>query len=121
MIREPMRRRGFITLLGASAAAAGPRAARAQQRERMRRIGVLEGVAEDSAEAPVRRAAFRQALERLGWSEGRTVRTDYRYGAGIADRYQTLAKELLALQPDVVFATTTPAAAALQRESRAVP
>jgi putative ABC transport system substrate-binding protein len=115
-----MRRRDFITLLGGTAAA-WPLAAGAQQRERTRRIGVLEGVPEDSADATARRAVFLQALERLGWSEGRTARIDYRFGAGVTERYQTLAKELLALQPDVVLATTTPAVAALQRESSAVP
>jgi putative ABC transport system substrate-binding protein len=112
-----MQRRKFLTLL-AGTAAAWPLAASAQLRERMRRIGVLEGVPEDSADATARRAVFLQALERLGWSEGRTARIDYRFGAGVTERYQTLAKELLALQPDVVLATTTPAVAALQREQR---
>ncbi len=119
-----MRRREFITLLGGAAATSPilwPLAARAQQPTRMRRIGVLEGLAEDTEAAQARRPVFRQALERLGWSEGRNVRIDYRFAAGIADQYQPLAKELLALQPDVMLATTTPAVAALQRESRAVP
>src|SRR5262245_22090218 len=119
-----MTRRQFSFLLGGGTAAlplAWPLAARAQQGGRMRRVGVLEGVAEDSPEAPARQAAFRQALERLGWSEGRNVRLDWRFGAGVTDRYQAFAKELIALQPDVILTTTTPAVAALQRESRTIP
>ena len=113
-----LRRRDFITLLGG--AAAWPFAAWAQQSGRMRRVGVLEGVAEDNVQAQPRRAAFQQELERLGWVEGRNARFDYRYGAGVADRYQAIAKELLVLQPDVVLATTTPAVAALKSESGAI-
>ena len=115
-----MKRREFITLLG-GAAAAWPLAARAQQGERMRRIGVLMAFAEDDPETKARLAGFRQGLERLGWSEGRNVRIDYRFAAGSADRFQPLAKELVALQPDVILAQSTPVAAALQRESRAIP
>jgi len=115
------RRRDFITLLG-GAAAAWPLAARAkQQDDRVRRIGVLEGAAEDSELGRSRRAAFRQGLERLGWSEGRNVRLDYRYGAGVAEQYQRFAKELLALRPEVILATTTPAVAALKQENSAIP
>ena len=114
-----MRRRQFITLLG-GAAAAWPLAARAQQPERMRRIGVLMGLAEDDPETKARLAAFRQGLEKRGWSEGRNVRIDYRYAPAGAQA-QVLAKELVALQPDVIFASTTPITAALQRESRTVP
>ena len=113
-----LRRRDFITLLGG--AAAWPFAAWAQQSGRMRRVGVLEGVAEDNVQAQPRRAAFQQELERLGWVEGRNARFDYRYGAGVADRYQAIAKELLVLQPDVVLATTTPAVEALKREGGAI-
>jgi putative ABC transport system substrate-binding protein len=87
----------------------------------MRRIGVLSGNAEDDPESQGYLAAYRQALEQLGWSEGRNVRIDYRFAAASPVRFQAFAKELLALQPDVIFATTTPAAAALQRESRVVP
>jgi putative ABC transport system substrate-binding protein len=115
-----MKRREFIIALG-GAATAWPLAARAQQPERIRRVGVLEGVAEDNVQAQPRRAAFRQELERLGWVEGRNVRFDYRYGAGVVDRYQAFAKELLVLQPDVVLATTTPAVTALKSESGAIP
>ena len=86
----------------------------------MRRIGVLVGLAEDDPETKARFAKFRQELERLGWSEGRNVRIDYRFapaGAQVQDR----AQELIALQPDVIIAHTTPVAAALQRETRTTP
>jgi putative ABC transport system substrate-binding protein len=114
------RRREFITLLG-GAAAAWPMAAGAQQDGRVRRIGVLEGGVEDGELERARLAAFLQGLGRLGWSEGRNVRIDWRYASGIAERHQPLAIELLALQPELVLATTTPAAAALQRETRTIP
>jgi len=65
--------------------------------------------------------AFRQGLERLGWAEGRNVRIDYRFAAGSADRFPLLANDLVALQPDVILAHTTPIAATLQRESRVIP
>ena len=112
-------RRDFISLVG-SAAAAWPLAARAQQPNRMRHIGVLMGLAEDDPETKARLAAFRQGLEKRGWSEGRNVRIDYLYAPAGAQA-QVLAKELVALQPDVIFAITTPITAALQRESRTVP
>src|SRR5262245_15785293 len=116
-----MHRRSVLTLLGTSAAT-WPRAARAQQQDgRVRRIGVLEGGVEDGELERPRLAAFLQGLGRLGWSEGRNVRIDWRYASGIAERYQPLAIELLALQPDLILATTTPAAAALQRETRTIP
>jgi putative tryptophan/tyrosine transport system substrate-binding protein len=114
-----VRRREFITLLG-SAATAWPLAARAQQPDGMRRIGVLIGFAEDDPEAKARLAAFRQGLEKRGWSEGRNVRIDYRYAPAGAQA-QALAKELVALQPDVILAHSTPITAALQRESRTIP
>jgi putative tryptophan/tyrosine transport system substrate-binding protein len=114
-----MNRREFITLLGG--AVAWPLAARAQQPERMRRIGVLAGDAEDDPEMKARLAAFREGLERSGWSEGRNVRIDYRFAANNPDQYQPLAKELVSLQPDVFLAYATPVAAAFQRESRTTP
>jgi ABC-type uncharacterized transport system substrate-binding protein len=114
-----MKRRAFITLLGG--AAAWPLAARAQQAERMRRIGVLTGDTENDPENKARLAAFRQELERLGWSEGRNVRIEYRFAANNPDQYQPLAKELVSLQPDVFLAYATPVAAAFQRESRTIP
>jgi putative ABC transport system substrate-binding protein len=114
-----MRRREFITLLGG--AAAWPLAVRAQQPERMRRIGVLVASAEDESDIQARLAGFRQGIEKLGWSQGRNVRIDTRFAAGRADQYQMLAKELIALQPDVILAQSPPITAALQRESRAIP
>jgi putative tryptophan/tyrosine transport system substrate-binding protein len=115
-----MKRREFMTLLG-GVAAAWPLTAHAQQDGRIRRIGVLSGNAEGDLENQTWFAAFRQDLERLGWSEGRNIRIDYRFAAAGPVRFQAFAKELLALQPDVIFANTTPAAAALQHESRVVP
>ena len=87
----------------------------------MRRIGVLAALGEDDPDMRARLAGLQQGLERLGWSEGRNVRIDTRFAGGSGDRHQPLAKELVALQPDVIFAQSTPIAAALQRESRAIP
>jgi putative ABC transport system substrate-binding protein len=116
-----MKRRQFMTLLGGAAAPlAMPFAPRAQQPDRARRIGVLVGLAEDDANMKARLAALRQGLERRGWSEGRNIRIDYRYAPAGA-HVQTLAKELVALQPDVILAHTVTPAAALQSESRTVP
>ena len=115
-----MKRRDFITLLG-GAAVAWPLKARAQQSDRMRRIGMLIGYAEDDPETKVRLAAFRQRLEKRGWSEGRNVHIEIRFGAANADKYEPLAKELVATQPDVILAHTTQVTAALQRESRQIP
>ena len=95
-------RRAFISLLGG--AAAWPLAARGQ--ERMRHIGVLMGLAEDDPDTKARLAAFRQGLEKRGWSERRNVHIDYRYAPAGAQA-QVLAKELVALQPDVILANTT--------------
>ena len=113
-----MRRREFITLLGG--ATVWPLAAHAQQGERIRRIGVLEGQADDP-EIKARHAVFRQALERLGWSEALNIRFDYRFAHARAEQTQAFAKELVALQPDLMFATSTAAAGALHRESRVIP
>src|SRR6516225_1759478 len=114
-----LRRREFITLLG-GAAAAWPLAARAEQSDRVRRIGVLTAFAEDDPEIRARLAAFRQGLEKRGWSEARNVRIDYRFAPAGA-QMQVLAKELVALQPDVILAHSTSVTAALQRESRTIP
>jgi putative tryptophan/tyrosine transport system substrate-binding protein len=114
-----VKRREFITLLG-GAAAAWPLAARAQQAERIRRIGVLMGLPENDADTNARLAGFRQELERLGWSEDRNIRIDYRFAPAGA-RAPVLAKELVALQPDVILANSTPVTAALQRETRTIP
>ena len=115
-----MKRREFITLLG-GVAAAWPVAARAQQGERMRRIGVLAAGTESDPIVQARLALFRQELEKLGWIERQNVRIDYRFAHASAEQGQVLAKELVALRPDVILAHTTPMAAALQRESRAIP
>ena len=115
-----MRRREFITLLG-GAAAALPLAARAQQSDRVRRIGVLLNFPEDDAEAKARLAAFGQGLGKRGWSDGSNVRIDSRFTATSSERYPALAKELIALQPTVILAHSTGVVAALQRESRTIP
>ena len=97
-----MRRREFITLLG-GAASAWPLAARAQQGERVRRIGVLQTQAVDDAERQAYLAAFRQELERLGWADGRNIQIDYRWSAGNAADTRKYATELVALAPDLIF------------------
>jgi len=114
-----MRRREVIALLGG--AAAWPLAARAQQSNQTRRIGVLMGPAESDPEGQSEITAFRRGLQNLGWTGGRDVRIAYRWAGGDTDRMQTFAKELMALQPDAILATTTPVVAALLRESRTVP
>ena len=114
-----MRRREFITLLG-GAAAAWPVAARAQQPERMRRIGVLMHLAADDPEGQARHAAFVQGLQQSGWSAGRNVRIDTRWGASEADR-RRYAEELVALAPDVILASNTTATLALQAATSTVP
>jgi putative ABC transport system substrate-binding protein len=115
-----MQRREFIAGLG-GAAAAWPIAARAQQPDRIRRLGVLMGYAEDDPEAKLWLSWFTQALAELGWTDGRNVRMDVRWGAGNVDRARIYAKELVDLQPDVIVAHTTPVTAALQRETRTIP
>ena len=114
-----MRRREFITLLG-GAAVAWPLTARAQQPERMRRIGVLAPTAPDDAEAQTRFAALRQGLQRFGWIEGRNLQIDARWGAGDAGAIGSAATELAALAPDVIVASGSAAAAILQA-TRTVP
>ena len=111
-------RREFIVALGG--AAAWPLAARAQQPEQVRRIGVLMGIAENDPQAQAEITAFRQGLQRLGWA-GRNIRIAYRWGQGEADRIRTVARELIALQPEAVLAVSTPAAKALLGETRTVP
>jgi putative tryptophan/tyrosine transport system substrate-binding protein len=114
-----MRRRDFITLLGA--AAAWPLAARAQQGERMRRIGVLMNRAADIPEGQDRLAAFHQGLQELGWRIGHNVRIDTRWSADNADQSAKYAAELVALAPDIVLASGTLAVTALQHISRTLP
>ena len=116
-----MKRREFISLLG-GAAVAWPLAARAQQSDQRRRIGVLTALADDDPENQARLAGFRFGLEKRGWSERHNVRIDYRFApAASPDQVQLFAKELVALRPDVIFAHTTPVVAALQRETRTIP
>ena len=115
-----MKRREFITLLG-GAAAAWPLAARAQQAERMRRIGVLMPAAADDPEGQARIAAFLQGLQQLGWTDGRNVRIDTRWGAGDADRIRRYAAELVALAPDVILAAGTSTVGPLLQATRTVP
>ena len=98
-----MRRRDFITLFGG--AAAWPLAARAQQGDGMRRIGVLMNRAADDREGHARLVAFQQALQQLGWSEGRNMRMDTRWGENDIDRQRRYAAELVALAPDVILAS----------------
>ena len=105
-----IRRREFITLLG-GAAAGWPQMARAQQGERMRRIGVLISLAENDPEGQARIVAFLRGLQQLGWTDGRNVHIDYRWAAGDPDRYRTYATELVALAPDVILASGNAAAA----------
>ena len=115
-----MMRREFIAALGASAVA-WPVVAKGQTQDRIRRVGVLIGTAEDDPEARAWLAGFRQGLDKRGWSEGRNVSIVIRAAAGRGDRFPALAKELVASQPDVILAHAPPATAALQRESREIP
>jgi putative tryptophan/tyrosine transport system substrate-binding protein len=117
---DQLKRRDVIALLG-GAAAAWPLAARAQQGERTRRIGVLMVTAEGDPDTRARLAALRQGLERRGWSEGRNLNVDYRFTAARSERIPALAKELVGLQPDVMLGHSAAAAAGLQRESRTIP
>jgi putative ABC transport system substrate-binding protein len=115
-----MRRREFISLLG-GAAASWPLAARAQQPERMRRIGVLMNTTADNPQGQARVAAFQEVLQQLGWSGGRNVQIDTRWGANDPDRDRRYAAELAALAPDVILAAGTQSVAALQRVTRTLP
>ena len=116
-----MRRREFITLLGGTTAA-WPLAARAQQGERMRRIGVLQGGGDtDDPRSQPNVAAFLQALQQLGWTDGRNVKIDYRWPAGDADKARKYAAELVALAPDVILAISAASLGPLLQATRAVP
>jgi putative ABC transport system substrate-binding protein len=114
-----MRRREFITLLGG--AAAWPLAAHGQQRERMRRVGVLNPIAADDPESQRRMTAFLQSLQQLGWTDGRNVLIETRWGAGDAERLRRYAAELVALAPDVILAVTTASMLPLQQATSTVP
>jgi putative tryptophan/tyrosine transport system substrate-binding protein len=115
-----VRRREFIMLLG-GAAAAWPLAARAQQAERMRRIGVLMNLAADDAEGQARLAAFLRGLQQLGWIEGRNAHLDIRWGAGDAERFRRYAAELVALVPDLILAASGSTMPPLLHATRTVP
>jgi putative tryptophan/tyrosine transport system substrate-binding protein len=115
-----MKRREFISLLG-GAAAAWPLAARAEQAVRTRHIGVLIQVAEGDPQARIEVAAFLRGLQELGWSEGRNLQVDTRWGGGDADRIRKYAAELVALAPEVVLALGGTVAGALQQASGTVP
>jgi putative tryptophan/tyrosine transport system substrate-binding protein len=116
-----MRRREFITLLG-GAAAVWPLAARAQQPDRKRLVGVLIGYAESDAEVQTQVAAFRDGLRKLGWTEGSNIRLDVRWATpGDAESIQRFAKELVALNPDLIVSNTTPVTAALLQQTRTIP
>jgi putative tryptophan/tyrosine transport system substrate-binding protein len=114
-----MKRREFIAGLGS--AAAWPFAAEAQQAGRLRRIGVLIGLAEEDPETQGRLAAFRQGMQQRGWSEGRNLQIDYRWAGPEAERVMFYAAELVRTQPDLILAITSPSVAALQRATRTIP
>ena len=114
-----MKRREFIGLLGG--ALAWPLAARAQQRQRMRRVGVFTPGTADDPEHKTRDAAFLQGLGELGWIVGRNLRIDYRWGAGDYERFRAMAAELIELNPDVILAQGSSTVTALQKTSGTVP
>jgi putative ABC transport system substrate-binding protein len=115
-----MQRREFITLLG-SAAAAWPVAARAQQADRVRRIGMLMSTAADDPDGQARIAAFLDGLQQLGWTDGRNVKIDYRWPAGDADKSRKYAAELVALAPDIILAFGSANMTSLLQATRTVP
>jgi putative tryptophan/tyrosine transport system substrate-binding protein len=115
-----MKRRAFITLLG-GAAVAWPLAARAQHVERIRRVGVLLSIAETDPDAQRRIQAFQQGLDELGWTEGRNIRVEYRFGAGDSDRIAKEVTDLVALKPDVIVGNSTPVVVALRQTTRSIP
>ncbi len=112
-----MKRRDFITLIGGAALAA-PHRARAQ--ERVRRVGVLMGTADD-AEGQARFVAFQEGLRNLGWTEGRNIRFDIRWATGDMEAVRGFAKELVALQPDLLLSASTPTTASLLQQTRTIP
>ena len=114
-----MKRREFITLLGG--AAAWPLVARAQQGDRVRRIGVLMPGDENDPVRKTEVSTFTQALADLGWTDGRNVRVELRWAGDDINRIRALARELVGLQPDIIVTTGTPETAAVQRETRTIP
>jgi putative tryptophan/tyrosine transport system substrate-binding protein len=115
-----MRRREFITVVG-GAAVSWPLAARAQQGDRIWRIGVLQGITAEDPENKARGAAFEQALQQSGWAQGRNVRIDYRFAEGDAATSRKQAEELVALAPDVIVSTGSFSTGALLRTTHTVP
>src|SRR6476646_4158991 len=115
-----MRRRQFITLLGGGVAA-WPLAAGAQQSERMRRIGVLMGVAEDEPEGQARISAFRETLRSLGWIDGRNIRIEVRWAGGTIEGIRARTAEMVGLTPDVIVGNGTPVVDALHKATRSIP
>ena len=119
---DRLKRREFITLLGGAAVPElWPRSVGAQQRDRVRRVGVLMGLAADDPEAQARLAAFAQGLQQSGWTIGQNVRVDYRWGGGNADNMRKYAAELVALAPDVILAHSSAAVAPLLQATRTIP
>jgi putative tryptophan/tyrosine transport system substrate-binding protein len=119
-VSPKMKRRDFITLL-VGAAAAWPLVVRAQQGERVRRIGVLQSLAADDPEGQARLAAFAQGLQQSGWTIGRNVQIDTRWAAGDAERFRRYGAELVALAPDVILAVGAAAVGPLQQATHTVP
>ena len=116
-----MNRRKFVTLFGGVAAATWPIAARAQQAERVRHVGVLTTLSDKDSEGQLRVAAFRQELQKLGWIEGRNIRFEYRWAAGDAQQLRAHAQELVGMAPAVMLAGNNAALRALQEVTRTVP
>jgi putative ABC transport system substrate-binding protein len=116
-----VRRREFITLVGGGAAAAWPLAARAQQANRMRTVGVLMSSSENDSISQARLAVFRNALLELGWSEGRNVRFEVRWSGGEISHARTFANELVKLAPDIILASGTSSIATLRQTTRSIP
>jgi len=119
LLSRHTKRREFITLLGG--AAAWPLAARAQQPERMRRIGVLINLTADDPEGRARHAAFLEGLRELGWTDGRNIQIETRFGGGDVGRIRAHAAELVALAPDVIVANTTPVTRAVRQATSSIP
>ena len=117
-----MRRRELMRLLsGAAVSALGARAAAAQQRDALRRVGVLMGLAADDPESQARLAAFAQGLQQSGWTIGQNLQIDYRWGAGDAGKIQSFAREFIEQKPDLIVGHTTPVVAALKQQTSTIP
>src|SRR6516225_912092 len=114
-----MRRRDLITLIGGTAP--WPVAVRAQQAERIRRLGILMAVAESDADARKGISILQESLQKLGWKDGNNIRIDIRWGNGDPDRIQDLAKELVDLQPDILVGHSTPSAKGLLKQTHTIP